>query len=211
MRELQLERVRDSKVAEDVSRVSQLPPPLTEKRLKSPIYGRAVLTYLSKTDISCQAIYFLESLIELLKKNGHTLMLKPDGVLSIYAFIGRNREKGELGRLDSSLGQVLDLKLDSKNLGIPPEQMGDFASLAFEIFLQKSSLPIHLEAYLFNTEDIITIDRATRVIFEIAPGIYPKRATFLNGDEILLTMDVKGLELLGKASLILNSEQEIIA
>lgn len=200
-----------SKVAEDGRRSAQFPAPLTEPAIRNPVCGRMLMKVLWESDLSGKAMNFIIRLVDVLTKNGHILMLRPDGALRIYNPAGGGKMVGEIGILESDLSAVKKMEVDLGMLGVPEDRMRELSIPAFAVFLRKSEFHSLLRRQLFSHEDISLLEKSTRVVFSMNPEMELRQVFFLKGEETLLYFDTKWMQGAQEYSALRFSDGEIFA
>lgn len=211
MRNLDLMRVPPSRVAEDVSRVPQMPAPISEPILRQPVCGRKLMKVLWESDLSGKAMDFIIRLVEVLTKNGHILMLRPDGALKVYNPTAEGRMVGQIGILESDLSAVKKMEVDLGVLGVPEERLRELSIPAFGVFMKKSEFQTLLRNQFFSYEDISMLEKSTRVVFAMNPEMELKQVTFLEMDGILLYLDVKAMQEVPEYAALRLSQDKVLA
>ncbi len=187
----QLSQDTRSRVAEDGRRMPRIPAPIVEPVLLKPIYGKEVFRFLSRMEISCKTLLFLEGLMIWLAENQRTFMLKPNGSLSVCHFKQKNIEFGKVGDFSESFDSISSISIDTKTFGM--RWGNSYAEMAFDFLLSSSSVEDDLLDAFLDQEDLEAMDNSNRFIFTLSPTLSLRQVKFLSEELTSYYLDVEGI------------------
>ena len=181
-------------MARDVSKggkcSSRIAAPLLEPILIKPIYGKEISRFLSRREVSCKTLLFLDGLMKLLEENGRTFALKPSGALSVCS-MQDGRELGSVGAFSNSFHTIDSITIDTFAFGIGKNS--SCAELAFDFLLSASRINDDILDAFLSQEDLEAMEKSDRFIFTVSPGLSLKRIHFTSEGSTTYYLDVEGI------------------